>query len=103
MDEHISNGFLYTLWNDQLTVKEGMVLRNQWCSSREAIFQYSKRDADWTKCHPEPGKLVQAKMWLPERNDELGRRILADYHKACIENLKKKIASHEEKIKILEG
>ena len=102
MEEYISKGFLYTLWNDHLTVKEGNVVRNQWCSNREAIFCYGNRDGDWTRCHPEPGNIVCAKFWLPERNDELGRGLFLEYHKTCIRQLEMKIAAHNAKINLLQ-
>lgn len=102
MEEHITKGFLYTLWGDKFTVKEGIIGPNRWRSTREVVFEYGKRGGDWTTCSTEPGQVVKAKFWLPERDDDLARRIMLNYHEECIEDLHKKIASHEAKIKILQ-
>lgn len=101
-EEHVSKGYLYTLWGDTFTVKEGVLIDNHWRSKREMIFQYGKRDGDWTTCSPDPGVVVKAKFWLPERDDVLARKIMLNYHQSCIEDLRKKIASHEAKIKIIQ-
>jgi hypothetical protein len=98
MEEFISKGYLYTEWNGELTVKEGTVMRNQWCYQDEAIFRYSEKDGDWVKCHAEPEQIVFAKFWLPERNDELGRKILVEYHESQIDKLLRAVASHEAKV-----
>lgn len=101
MDEHISKGFLYTSWHNQLTVKEGDVMRNRWCRSNEARFQYGTRDGDWTRCDPNPKQICYGHLWLPERDDELGRKLLIEYHEKTINDLKKMIAAHEDKIESL--
>lgn len=101
MEEHISKGFLYTSWGNQLTVMEGDVIKNQWCRSNEALFVYGTRDNEWTKCDPNPKQICYGKLWLPERNDELGRKLLIEYHETTIDDLRKRIAAHEDNIEKL--
>ena len=103
MEELISKGFLYTLWNGRFNVKEGRVVRNQWCSRREAKFRYGDRDGEWIKCSPQSGIVVQAHLWLPEQDDVLARKILIDYYKGCINRVEKQIDGYRENIKILQN
>ena len=101
MEYDISKGFLYTLWNNQLRVKEGVVIGHRGWNKLEAIFKYGDRDSDWTRCSPEPGKLVHASLWLPERDDTKAKKILVDYYIGNIERLENQIAGYKEKIRLL--
>lgn len=99
MEKVIATGYLYTEWEGTLTVKEGTVVRNQWCyGSNEAIFRYGPGERDWVRCHVEPKKFVGAKFWLPKRNDKLGKKMLIEYHEDIIDKKLREVASHEKKI-----
>ncbi len=94
--------YLYSLWNDQFTVTEGTVVI---CSGNRRA--HAKFDCDTKREYivvdPAPGMIRQAKLWLHERDDELARRLLREYHEECIADLKKKLHSHEQKLDILKG
>lgn len=102
LDKVISEGFLYTLWNGQLKIREGIVVESRRCSKREAIFRHGSRYCDWTRCSPEPRALVHAHLWLPERDDALARELLIEYYTENIKRLEKQIEGYQANIKILQ-
>ena len=96
-----THGWLYELWRGQIKIREGNVRKTPWCSKREAIFTYDMADERWVRCSSEPGKLVHAKVWLRERNDALGCKLLIEYYEGNIEKLEKQIEGYRANIKTL--
>lgn len=96
-----TKGWLYELWNGQFKVRKGVVRKTQWCSKREAIFRYGYPDDDWVRCSAEPGKMMQAKLWLPERDDIKARNLLIEYYEGNIEKLERQIEGYRHNIRIL--
>lgn len=97
-----TEGWLYELWRGQLRIREGTVFKRQWSPMREAIFKYGTLESgDWVKCNAEPGKLLQARVWLRERNDAQGCRLLIEYYEGNIERLEKQIEGYRANIKFL--
>ena len=96
------HAYLYSLWNDQFTVTEGTVVI--FCGNRRAHAKF-ECDArrEYITVDPAPSKISKAKLWLHERDDELARRLLIEYHEECIADLKKKLTGHEQKLDILKG
>lgn len=94
--------YLYSLWNDQFTVTEGFIYILSGKRRVHAKFYCEDRPSH-VVVDPAPGVIRQAKLWLTERDDELAKRKLREYHEQCIEELEKKIAGHEKKLDILKG
>lgn len=92
--------YLYSLWNDKFTVSEGYVYIITIKTRAHAQFDCPNRP-DYVVVDPAPGVIRQAKLWLLERDDELAKRLLVEYHEGCIEDLKKKLRGHEQKLDIL--
>lgn len=103
MEEFISKGYLYTEWGGKLTVKEGTVIRNQLCYQDEAIFIFGPSDREHVRCHVKPKKIINAKFWLPKRDDKLGKKLLIEYHEDVIDRTMRSVASHEAKIRRLKN
>ena len=94
-------GWLYELWRGQIKIREGSVRKTRWRSKHEAIFMYGTLEGDWVRCSSEPGKMLQAKVWLRERNDALGCRLLIEYYEGNIMKLEKQIEGYRVNIKTL--
>lgn len=94
--------YLYSLWNDQFTVTEGFVYILSGERRAHAKF-YCEDRPNHVVIDPAPGVIRQAKLWLTERDDERAKRLLREYHEDRVTELKKQIASHEQKLDILKG
>lgn len=103
LKEFTSTEYLYAMWHDRITIKEGHVDLRNFHGRREAVFYYGDKIFERNRCHPESGKVLNGRLWLPERNDELARKLLIEYNEQCIEELRVKISKHEEKIRILQN
>lgn len=98
-----TKGWLYELWRGQFKVRKGVIRRTQPYGRREAIFRYGTLDSDWVRCSAEPGKMMQAKLWLPERDDIKARNLLIKYYEGKIEKVETQIEGYRDNIRILRG
>lgn len=96
-------GYLYALWRGQIRVREGYVRKTRTYGRREGIFIYGEHDSDWVRCAAEPGKLVQGRLWISERDDAKACRLLIEYYQGNIERLEKQIEGYQTSIKILKN
>lgn len=111
-------GYLYSLWSGQLRVYEGSVHpgRGRRSDYGRATFILEQRFLDdgtsivydgrvdkTMMCSINPGEVVNAVVWLIERDDTRARDILIEYEKSCIITLQEKIDAHRNKIRILEN
>ena len=103
MEQPIIKAFHYKLFNGRLSMKEGRIARDRSCHWREVKFIYGDGWCEWYKCNDEAGKMLNGGLWLPERDDEKARKLLLEYYEKTLADLQKKIASNEEKIRILKG
>lgn len=92
--------FLYSMWSGPVTVDEGKVFRIR---DYEKVATFRNKDGKAISCHPEPEKVYNAMIWLPERDDLKAAALLAQYHEKSVEELKKKIESHLTKIALIKG
>lgn len=97
------NCYLYSTWSGKLKVEPGRVMISNDKNDFYGKFIKFKKTTALT-CHKEPGKVYNSIVWLPERNDDLAKLILINYHESAIEELKEKIENHLAKIvEIREG
>lgn len=111
-------GYLYSLWSGQLRIYEGSVIpgRGRRSDYGRAEFILERRFLDdgtfivyqnkvekTMSCSINPGEVMNAVVWLTERDDKRACDILIEYEKACIATLQEKIDGHKNKIRILEN
>lgn len=92
------NAYLYQIQKGILNVYEGDVHKT-WKDYEGAFITNTKNRA----CSSKPKLVVNAAVWLTERNDDLARELLSKYEEEEISILERKIENHRLKIKILKG
>lgn len=98
-------GYLYSIWSGRLRVFEGEVVTVERKYDSYGIRKQSSYFLVNAKkkvtCGEEPGVIYNKMVWLTERNDDIGRKLLIEYEEVCIEQLKEKIDNHKYVIKLL--
>lgn len=95
--------YLYSTWSGNIAIKIGRVVEHQGFRNTGTGTFIDENEIKIVSCHLEPGKIYNASVWLPQRDDEKAKEILVKYHENEIKKLKEKIENHINKINIIQG
>ena len=90
--------YLYSINTGKLVVNEGFV--------QPSIYKDRVRFLGKKKsilCPAESGKVFNASVWLPKRDDAKARKLLIDYEENLIFELRNRVQTHLSKIHVLKG
>lgn len=92
--------YLYSIGDEGLLFLEGYIdHKRRYYGGNRLPFCIDGRFK--SMCGRKSGYMYNGHVWLPERDDELARKILMEYENARIKDLERQIESHKKKIKIL--
>lgn len=95
-------GYLYILNDDHtFSIREGYV-----CPKVPAWIRHVRFIPDnghWIYVSGDPGVMYYRKVWLPERDDELAKKLYIEYHEGKIKELERQLDAHKQVIATLRG
>lgn len=102
-----TKGYLYSIWRDYLKIYEGEAITLEYINENHRrikprrVSLFVMNNGKKFGCSEEPGVVFNKMVWLTEKNDDIGRDLLIEYERLCIERLKEKIYGHRHTIEIL--
>lgn len=101
-DEQIicEKAFLYSLWTGEFKLYEGRIVTGEKYKDGMARFIGEKKEMI---CPSKDGEIYNSIIWLTDRDDQKVIDIMVKYQEEKIEELKKKINNHLNKINLIRG
>lgn len=99
-----TTGYLYSRYRGKFEVHYGNIFPMNYDRRRNEYVKFSYSNGRFDKhttCWAKPGVMHYGALWLPERDDELARKLFLEYEKDCVKELEERIARHRSTIEVL--
>lgn len=98
MNEFVSTGYLYSMWNGVFTVYKGTLHQSLPKKYHHFICENIMKHFTCSSCE---GEIYNAMLWFSERKDDKAKEKLLKYEETIINELQQRIENHQRKMILL--